>query len=128
MSDVWRSARDYGAYFVTCCFVQMVSQLVSQWCKLQPIFAFRVRDLLDLHLYVGGSAKFKKAIHAICHTAFWCIWRCRNAAVFKHKRPSMQTVMGDIKGMSFLWVKARSKQRNMDWDLWNCFNILSTGW
>ncbi|KAJ0464423.1 putative reverse transcriptase zinc-binding domain-containing protein [Helianthus annuus] len=114
--------------FVTCSFAQMIWQLVTQWCKIQPIYAFRVRDLLDLHQYVGGSAKFKKAFQAICHTVFWCIWRCRNEVIFEQGHCSLQKVIGEIKGLSFLWIKARSKQLNLDWSIWSSFNMHRLGW
>ncbi|MFS7936065.1 hypothetical protein Hanom_Chr05g00411031 [Helianthus anomalus] len=86
--------------FLTCGFAQTVWHLVSQWCKLPPIYAFQVRDLLDLHLYIDGSAKSKKVIQAICHMVFWCIWRCQNEVVLNQGQTSMQKIMGDVKGLS----------------------------
>ncbi|XP_035834340.1 uncharacterized protein LOC110885736 [Helianthus annuus] len=114
--------------FVTCGFAQTVCNLVSQWCKLPPIYAFQVRDLLDLHLYVDGSAKTKKVIQAICHMVFWCIWRCQNEAVLNQGQISMQEIMGDVKGLSFLLIKAHPKQLNLDWDIWGSFNVHRVRW
>ncbi|KAF5754697.1 putative reverse transcriptase zinc-binding domain-containing protein [Helianthus annuus] len=95
--------------FISCEFAQMVWNVVSQWCKLGPVFAFGMRDILDGHSYVSGSPKLKKAFHAVCLTTLWCISKSRNELVFQQKHSSLQKVVGDIKALSLLWVRARSK-------------------
>lgn len=122
------SAETTEHLFICCGFSQVVWQLVAQWCKIGPIYAFHIKDLLELHSHIGGSAKKKKAFYAICLTTMWCIWRHRNDAVFNLKQPSIQTVLGDIKTLSFLWVKARAKQHSLVWDVWCTFNLSSIGW
>ncbi|KAJ0535737.1 putative RNA-directed DNA polymerase [Helianthus annuus] len=75
--------------FISCEFAQMVWNVVSQWCKLSPVFAFGMRDILDGHSYVSGSPKLKKAFHAVCLTTLWCIWKSRNELVFQQKHSSL---------------------------------------
>ncbi|MFS7944899.1 hypothetical protein Hanom_Chr06g00517671 [Helianthus anomalus] len=61
---------------------------------------------------------------------FWCIWRCQNEAVLNQGQISMQEIMGDVKGPSFLWIKKKAcpKQLNLDWDIWGSFNVHRVGW
>lgn len=114
--------------FAACGFAQMVWTFVSQWCGIPEIYAFGLRDLLELDAVISGSAKFKKAFQAVCLTSLWCIWKARNQVIFEHKSPSLQKTTGDIKALSHLWVKSRSKQSGLEWNVWCRFNLCKVGW
>ncbi|KAF5791018.1 putative RNA-directed DNA polymerase [Helianthus annuus] len=114
--------------FVSCGFAQSVWSVISQWCKLQPIFAFSIKDLLDTDIYTSGSGKYKKALHAVVLTTIWSIWKHRNARVFDQAPCSIQAVIGEVKTVSHLWVKHRSKQLDLDWEVWKGFNLYKVGW
>ncbi|KAJ0586807.1 hypothetical protein HanIR_Chr04g0155961 [Helianthus annuus] len=62
---------------------------ISSWCKVPPIYALVLKDILELHS-VGSSPKFKKAVHVVCLSAIWCIWKARNGCVFKQNRWSLE--------------------------------------
>ncbi|MFS7922580.1 putative reverse transcriptase zinc-binding domain-containing protein [Helianthus anomalus] len=47
---------------VSCEYAQVVWQILFQWCKSQPIFAFSIKDILDSHHQFGGSKKKKKGL------------------------------------------------------------------
>ncbi|KAM0047357.1 putative reverse transcriptase zinc-binding domain-containing protein [Helianthus debilis subsp. tardiflorus] len=114
--------------FVNCGFAQAVWHVVSQWCKIPPIYAFGIRDILEIHKYVTGSVKARKAIYAICLTSLWCVWKCRNEAVFNNTLWSLQKVIEEIKTLSLLWVKARARQQHLDWVVWGAFSLYKIGW
>ncbi|KAJ0837230.1 putative reverse transcriptase zinc-binding domain-containing protein [Helianthus annuus] len=40
---------DANHLFVSCDVASVVWQKVSTWCKIPPIYAFEVRDLLNIH-------------------------------------------------------------------------------
>ncbi|KAJ0445645.1 putative reverse transcriptase zinc-binding domain-containing protein [Helianthus annuus] len=114
--------------FVSCGFAQSVWSVISQWCKLQPIYAFGIKDLVDIDAFITGSSKYKKALHAVVLTTFWCIWKHRNARVFEQAPCSIQSVIGEVKTFSHLWVKHRSKQSGLEWEIWKSFNLNKVGW
>ncbi|KAJ0734469.1 putative RNA-directed DNA polymerase [Helianthus annuus] len=93
-----------------------------------PIYAFGIRDLLDIDVHTAGSSKLKKALHAVVLTTFWSIWKHQNDRVFKQSPCSVQSVIGEVKMLSYLWVKHRSKQSGLDWEIWSGFNLYKVGW
>ncbi|KAJ0866471.1 hypothetical protein HanRHA438_Chr12g0552141 [Helianthus annuus] len=92
------------------------------------LLCFRVKRYLELHTVVGLSPKFKKAVHAMCLSAIWCIWKARNECVFKQNRWSMEKIMDDVKTLSLLWVKGSSKHAGLNWEIWRGFNLHRVGW
>ncbi|XP_076939869.1 uncharacterized protein LOC143608822 [Bidens hawaiensis] len=102
--------------FVTCGLAQSVWQAISLWCKIPSIFAFSIRDLLAIYKYVKFPRKKTKMFHAICLVSFWCLWKVRNDIVFNGKMVSVVNLVGDIKALSYLWVKNRSGEMSISWD------------
>ncbi|KAK1426775.1 hypothetical protein QVD17_15455 [Tagetes erecta] len=52
-----------ATHLLTSCYVaNMVWQHISSWCKIPPIFAFSVRDILEIHKSVGTSKEKKKRL------------------------------------------------------------------
>ncbi|KAL8267293.1 hypothetical protein R6Q59_004637, partial [Mikania micrantha] len=72
-----------------------------QWCRISPLFAFSIRDLMDSYKYIRGSKWWKKTIHAVILTAFWVLWRVRNNNIFNDKLISLDKIIHDIKIMGF---------------------------
>ncbi|XP_076916444.1 uncharacterized protein LOC143576173 [Bidens hawaiensis] len=60
---------------------QAVWCLISQWCKIPPLYAFSVQDLVELHRYMSAPKNKAKAFHAICLITIWCLWKKRNDLV-----------------------------------------------
>ncbi|KAM0016968.1 hypothetical protein Hdeb2414_s0028g00702711 [Helianthus debilis subsp. tardiflorus] len=97
-------------------FVVWISQaiwmVVAQWCNPHLIFAFNINDLLDLNIYANGSIKYKKGLHVVYLTTFWCVWKAWNVAVFVQVPCSVQKNVEDINALSFIWVWHMSRQPN----------------
>nr|XP_043619743.1 uncharacterized protein LOC122591546 [Erigeron canadensis] len=108
--------------FLECGLAQSVWEMVSQWCKIQPMYSFSFKGLLEVHVYTRGSALFMKALHGIVLIAIWCIWRARNDMVFKGVKISLHKLVGEIKAKSFLWIRSRAKLQSASWYSWTSFD------
>ncbi|XP_021997739.1 uncharacterized protein LOC110894818 [Helianthus annuus] len=110
--------------FVACQFAQMIWQNIADWCKIPPIIAFDLYDLLSLHeTCSGASSKKKKVLHAVILVTMWSLWKLRNETVFSQSNPNTTKILDEIKAMAFLWVKNRSKMVSLSWEDWYRFEI-----
>ncbi|KAJ0477029.1 putative RNA-directed DNA polymerase [Helianthus annuus] len=107
--------------FVSCQFAQIIWQNVADWCKIPPIYAFGLKDLLVLHESVSGSRMKRKALHAVVLVSIWCLWKARNELVFRQTNPNTIKLLEEIKAMAFLWVKNRAKLEAFSWEAWSRF-------
>ncbi|KAD3640496.1 hypothetical protein E3N88_29719 [Mikania micrantha] len=54
------------------------------------------------------------------------IWeKKRNKIVFEAKKPSVEHLMGEIKALSFLWVRNRAKMESSSWNNLCSFDLSS---
>ncbi|XP_022003660.1 uncharacterized protein LOC110901119 [Helianthus annuus] len=111
--------------FVACQFAQMIWQNIADWCKVPPIFAFELNDVLTLHETCSGSSTKKKVIHAVILVTIWSLWKLRNESVFRHSLPHTTKILDEIKAMAYLWVKNRAKTVSLTWEDWSRFNFLA---
>ncbi|XP_021980702.1 uncharacterized protein LOC110876851 [Helianthus annuus] len=109
--------------FVSCHFAQTIWQNLAAWCMIPPIIAFGINDLLTLHVSSSASRKKRKVIHALVLVTFWSIWKSRNEVVFRQLIPNTTRNLDEIKSMTFLWVKSRSKVASLSWEEWSHFNL-----
>ncbi|KAI3795587.1 hypothetical protein L1987_38243 [Smallanthus sonchifolius] len=58
---------------ISCAFTQDVWQVVFQWCKILPFFAYDVRDLLGIFKFIPRGEKKTKSLHVVILTTIWCI-------------------------------------------------------
>ncbi|XP_021990974.1 uncharacterized protein LOC110887709 [Helianthus annuus] len=109
--------------FAACHFAQVVWLVIAQWCKIPPIIAFGLKDLLDAHVAVVGSKKKKKVFSAIFQVVIWSIWKMRNEVIFGNEYPNISKVVDESKSMSFLWIKYQLKSLDWTWNEWRNFRI-----
>ncbi|XP_035837166.1 uncharacterized protein LOC118485047 [Helianthus annuus] len=110
--------------FISCGFTSTIWALISMWCKIPSIFAFTIKDLLDLHDHVGGPEWKRAAIQGIIRIGCWCIWRARNDYKFNNKEIKVEGIMRDIKALGFFWFNTRYKRNVVRWEDWRSFVIL----
>ncbi|XP_076902794.1 uncharacterized protein LOC143557650 [Bidens hawaiensis] len=95
--------------FVSCGLAQSVWQAISMWCNVPQMFAFSVRDILDMFRYTKFSKRKAKAFHVICLVTLWCLWKARNEMMHDGLPVTVGMVVDNVKTLSFLWVSNRSK-------------------
>ncbi|XP_021990003.1 uncharacterized protein LOC110886493 [Helianthus annuus] len=110
--------------FVSCHFAQVIWLVIAQWCNIQPVIAFSLKDLLDAHVVMAGSKKRKKVFSAIFQVVIWSIWKMRNAVVFGNEYPNISKVVEESKSMSFLWIKHRTNSLDWTWNEWKSFRFV----
>ncbi|KAK1415527.1 hypothetical protein QVD17_31310 [Tagetes erecta] len=54
---------------VACYFANMTWHFISSWCKIQPIFAFNIKDILEVHKSIDGSRNKRKVVQGIILTS-----------------------------------------------------------
>ena len=104
---------------ISCYIAAATWQAISDWCNIPPLFAFSIKELLLVH-EDNRYGKVKKAhLQAVIYTTCWCIWKERNEAIFKNKRPSVSNIVREVKSLSFLWVKNRCRGGSIDSETWS---------
>ncbi|XP_022031165.1 uncharacterized protein LOC110932116 [Helianthus annuus] len=120
-----RSEEETSVHLFTSCLVASVLwQKVSSWCRMPPIFAFSVRDLLDVHKTGSHKAEAKKRIQGIIRVACWSIWLARNNAIFSGKEVKVEEIFSDVRSLGFLWYKHRIRNNPISWSDWCNFVII----
>ncbi|XP_021993982.1 uncharacterized protein LOC110890666 [Helianthus annuus] len=71
--------------FISCVVASTLWQKVSHWCRIPPIFAFSIRELLELHKTGNFKAGEKFALQGIIRVGCRCLWLARNNAIFSDK-------------------------------------------
>ncbi|XP_022000479.1 uncharacterized protein LOC110898051 [Helianthus annuus] len=104
--------------FAACSVAQEVWSAIGHWCRLSPIIAFDVTDLLQTFKGAEGGKWGKIIAHDIIMVSCWCIWRARNESVFQDKKTSDRIVIANITRLAFLWCKHRSKFKDLSWENW----------
>uniref|UniRef100_A0A251TXQ6 Putative RNA-directed DNA polymerase, eukaryota, Reverse transcriptase zinc-binding domain protein n=1 Tax=Helianthus annuus TaxID=4232 RepID=A0A251TXQ6_HELAN len=109
--------------FVGCGFTQVVWDFVARWCNIRPFYALDVKDLVNMHMHVNGPRKWQKAYYTVILTTIWSIWKCRNEVIFNQKEPKMERLIEEIRTLSYLWVRNRSKSLGLTWGNWSVFDL-----
>ena len=104
--------------FTACIFITEVWVRIAGWCRLEPIIAFHIRDLLTLAKDSKLQKTDTRVLHSIILTTLWCIWTERNDRVFQSKKANPVEVVVKIKAESFFWIRNRSRFKNIDWNDW----------
>ena len=110
--------------FTACSFADELWFRVASWCRIPPIYAFEVTDLVDLADYQGTTSIGKYILRGILITSIWALWNERNNRIFKDTKRRAIEVVEHIKSMSFFWIRNRSRFKNLYWIAW-CNSPLS---
>ncbi|XP_021996298.1 uncharacterized protein LOC110893499 [Helianthus annuus] len=100
--------------FTGCVISAGVWNGVSRWCRIPDIFAFHVKDLVNMHEVCGTSGIKKAVLHGVIIIACWILWRARNDKIFSNKESKVVDLVADIKTLGFLWYKHRCKEGVVD--------------
>ncbi|KAM0042735.1 putative RNA-directed DNA polymerase [Helianthus debilis subsp. tardiflorus] len=108
--------------FCSCAVAAEVWFRLSRWCRIDPIYAFSLNDLLEVHKFAGLANKAKEILKGVIMVGCWCIWRARNERRFSNIQRSVANIVMDVKSLGYLWYSNRSKKRDISWDSWISFS------
>ncbi|KAJ0513971.1 putative reverse transcriptase zinc-binding domain-containing protein [Helianthus annuus] len=101
---------------ISCQYAQLVWTTISLWVKIPlPRYLLSVVGLLEYIEAHSSSQDKKKVVYLIIAATCWTLWRIRNNVIFNCKTTHVSRAVGDIKVLSFLWVKARAGKTDLDW-------------
>ncbi|KAK1436799.1 hypothetical protein QVD17_02582 [Tagetes erecta] len=109
---------DANHILLNCQFARRIWSALSIWCKLPVFAATNVSDLLKVPNLWPLSPEKKKVIYAIFLSTLWCLWKAWNDRNFNNLFKTDRDILGDIKSLSFLWIKTRAKMINLKWRQW----------
>lgn len=104
--------------FFSCRVSQLAWVEIGEWCKLGPIFAADLKDLLGSTDFIRGNARWRKMVYAIFLVMFWVIWRNRNDRIFNNGAVTSRKMVEEVKMLSFLWLNHRSRKNKVEWRQW----------
>ncbi|KAJ0733150.1 putative reverse transcriptase zinc-binding domain-containing protein [Helianthus annuus] len=93
--------------FCACPVAAEVWYRVSRWCNINPIVAFSIRDLLEVHDFINLGVAASEAFIR-----------------FNGKAMSVSDIVQEVKILGFLWYRNRSKNRNIVWNDKCSFKIM----
>ena len=112
---------DDSHLFIQCNWSKDVWALWSIWTEVELEGVSGVEQLFNLTHASCQSPKQKKLLHAVTMVTLWVIWKTRNDLVFNNRRTAPGRLIEEIKAQSFLWIKNRGKEVQLNWDSWCIF-------
>ncbi|XP_022014066.1 uncharacterized protein LOC110913553 [Helianthus annuus] len=70
-----------------------------------------------------GSILWRKTVKMEMQATMWHLWKARNGKEFKGIARTGESIVEEIKADTFLWLKSRSKVKDIVWERWEDFNI-----
>lgn len=116
------SEESLGHLFTGCRDTLLIWMEIEKWCKISPIVAFDVADLIFLHNFVDGSVKKKIMIQVVILATCWVIWNARNNLIFNNRKTTTKVMFREIQAIGYLWIKHRTKTKISD-EEWLDFNF-----
>ncbi|XP_022018935.1 uncharacterized protein LOC110918967 [Helianthus annuus] len=109
---------------VSCETAKQVWLIIFQWMKLPiPSYMISVVQVLEIINSYKSQKNTKRAIYAVVAATCWNLWKMRNEIIFKQKAFSVAKLIGDIKAISFTWIKNRADLGELNWEKWRSFKI-----
>ncbi|XP_022014687.1 uncharacterized protein LOC118487529 [Helianthus annuus] len=100
---------DADHLFTGCYVAAILWHKVSTWCKIQPIFAFTMKDLLEFHKTQLMEEPKRKYVKTIILATCWSIWKARNEGIFNGKRASIDGIFGEMQA-NFCGLNAEQRK------------------
>ncbi|KAJ0860888.1 hypothetical protein HanRHA438_Chr13g0628531 [Helianthus annuus] len=117
------SEEDSNHLFTSCSTAEILWQKISAWCSIPQVYAYNVRDLLQVYKTLKVSGNKRKMVRLIILAACWMVWKARNELIFVGKRTHVDSIFGEVQAMTFLWINHRSKQGVSSWENWVTFSV-----
>nr|XP_043639311.1 uncharacterized protein LOC122610385 [Erigeron canadensis] len=85
--------------FCECVVAAKVWHMVQGWCKTDPFFVFKLKDLMDIHERSRKSKEEKEALKGIILIGCWSIWKARNEIKFENASLNINNLLQGIRSI-----------------------------
>ncbi|XP_035841319.1 uncharacterized protein LOC118488201 [Helianthus annuus] len=109
--------------FTACSFACEVWQDIMAWCRLPPLFAFSISDIILYHKTVKGNKEHIKMVKPIMLLGYWSLWKAPNELIFNRIKTKAAMIVQQVKALGFRWIKASSKRGLMTEEQWRTFEF-----
>ncbi|XP_021995772.1 uncharacterized protein LOC110892949 [Helianthus annuus] len=90
---------------------------ILAWMKLPTSTVVRsIEEIMGYINGLAGSQGWKKTVNLACQATIWNLWKARNEREFRGIARSGNNIVEDIKADTFLWLKSRSKFKELVWE------------
>lgn len=105
--------------FAKCPISVDVWNAISSWWNLGHLDFGCTHDVLSLaDSFPNITGHLHKLLDVVVHVALWVIWRFRNETIFRLQKPRRDSLVSDVKLLSFVWITSRHKKIVLDWNVW----------
>ncbi|XP_021980231.1 uncharacterized protein LOC110876367 [Helianthus annuus] len=109
--------------YTGCFYATEIWSGIQDWCRLAPIFALEVSDLIKMVDLITTTKQSRYILRGIIITTMWELWNERNNRIFKGKSRRALEVVENIKTTSYFWIRNRSRFKDIDWNVWCNFPL-----
>ncbi|XP_022031448.1 uncharacterized protein LOC110932420 [Helianthus annuus] len=103
---------------------QLVWSLIFQWMNIPlPGYILSVVQLLETIDSHSWQKKIKRAVYVVVAATCWNLRLMRNECIFKNKSPNITNLIGNIKAISYTWIKNRAGLQEIIWEKWRSFSF-----
>ncbi|XP_035832892.1 uncharacterized protein LOC118481762 [Helianthus annuus] len=80
---------------------------LSDWAKINPLFAFSFKDVMLMHKGASEDKRARLIIRGLIMVTCWCVWKARNNKIFSNGRGSVEEIIGEVKSLDFFVAKVQ---------------------
>lgn len=105
--------------FYSCKFSNYVWFRIFQWLRISSNIHIEVANLfINFASTFDINASLDKLISCIWYVTSWKIWKARNNNIFINLYLHPDSLMGEVKSLSWRWLKYKPKGLNHPLGLW----------
>ncbi|KAK9053412.1 hypothetical protein SSX86_030046 [Deinandra increscens subsp. villosa] len=101
-----------------CTIAHKTWDLVALWTRHHISSPASIDQAYSQASILGPANNRSKMLMAIVAATVWELWKSRNMKEFEGRNTHPERIMEDIKSETFLWLTARAKVLDLEWNDW----------
>ncbi|XP_076925730.1 uncharacterized protein LOC143588664 [Bidens hawaiensis] len=117
------SIEDLAHLFFDCSLAKRIWLGIQQWTGYKVSECNSLHQLVSLPFSGAINGKMRDIIYTIILATCWCLWKARNAKVFRSETLGADKILDNVKVSSFAWIKHSAKIETLEWSSWCMFDF-----